>query len=122
MSINQNLSFYTVIDPPNDIVGTPPYRVSSPASAPIAQPPATISEIGDTYAYFSVTERELLALTEAGDTLKEQLEKVLAVRLQLMDGSTHRHEGKTDVVSDIIDQSTGPVGMRAILSNEGNVS
>ena len=90
-------------------------------SASIAQPLTTVSEIGDMYVYFSMTEKELLALTKAGGTLKEQLEKMPAVRLQLADGSTYHHEGKIDAVSGVIDQSTGSVSMRAIFSNEGNV-
>ena len=35
--------------------------------------------IGDMYVYFSMTEKQLLALTKAGGTLKEQLEKMPAV-------------------------------------------
>lgn len=66
------------------------------------------------YVYFSMTEKELLALTKAGGTLKEQLEKMPAVRLQLADGSTYHYEGKIDAVSGVIDQSTGSVSMRAI--------
>ena len=105
----------------NGVVGTFPYRVGSLVSASIAQPLTTVSEIGDMYVYFSMTEKELLALTKAGGTLKEQLEKMPAVRLQLADGSTYHHEGKIDAVSGVIDQSTGSVSMRAIFSNEGNV-
>lgn len=121
VSANQNLSFCTVTSPSNGVVGTFPYRVGSLVSASIAQPLTTVSEIGDMYVYFSMTEKELLALTKAGGTLKEQLEKMPAVRLQLADGSTYHHEGKIDAVSGVIDQSTGSVSMRAIFSNEGNV-
>ena len=121
VSDNQNLSFCTVTSPSNGVVGTFPYRVGSLVSASIAQPLTTVSEIGDMYVYFSMTEKELLALTKAGGTLKEQLEKMPAVRLQLADGSTYHHEGKIDAVSGVIDQSTGSVSMRAIFSNEGNV-
>ena len=120
-SANQNLSFCTVTSPSNGVVGTFPYRVGSLVSASIAQPLTTVSEIGDMYVYFSMTEKELLALTKAGGTLKEQLEKMPAVRLQLADGSTYHHEGKIDAVSGVIDQSTGSVSMRAIFSSEGNV-
>ena len=121
VSANQNLSFCTVTSPSNGVVGTFPYRVGSLVSASIAQPLTTVSEIGDMYVYFSMTEKELLALTKAGGTLKEQLEKMPAVRLQLADGSIYHHEGKIDAVSGVIDQSTGSVSMRAIFSNEGNV-
>ena len=121
ISANQNLAYTRVTSPSDGVAGTIPYRVGSLVSASIAQPLTTVSEIGDMYVYFSMTEKELLALTKAGGTLKEQLEKMPAVRLQLADGSTYHHEGKIDAVSGVIDQSTGSVSMRAIFSNEGNV-
>lgn len=121
VSANQNLSFCTVSSPSNGVVGTFPYRVGSLVNPSVAKPLTTVSEIGDMYVYFSMTEKELLALTKAGGTLKEQLEKMPAVKLQLADGSIYQHEGKIDAVSGVIDQSTGSVSMRAIFSNDGNV-
>ena len=120
-SARQNLGFCTVTSPSDGVVGTFPYRIGSLVSPSVTQPLTTVSEIGEMYVYFSMTEKELLALTKAGGTLKEQLEKMPAVRLQLADGSTYHHEGKIDAVSGVIDQSTGSVSMRAIFSNEGNV-
>lgn len=120
-SAKQNLDFCTVTSPSNGVVGTFPYRVGSLVSASIAQPLTTVSEIGDMYVYFSMTEKELLRLTKAGGTLKEQLEKMPAVKLQLADGSIYEFEGKIDAVSGVIDQSTGSVSMRAIFSNEKNI-
>ena len=68
-----------------------------------------------------MTEKELLGLTRAGGTLKEQLEKMPAVQLRLSDGSMYSAEGKIDAVSGVIDQSTGSVSMRAIFPNDKNV-
>ena len=99
VSANQNLSFCTVTSPSNGVVGT----------------------INDVYVYFSMTEKELLRLTRAGGTLKEQLEKMPAVRLQLSDGTTYQSEGKIDAVSGVIDQSTGSVSMRAVFPNDKNI-
>ncbi|RHJ76825.1 efflux RND transporter periplasmic adaptor subunit [Parabacteroides sp. AM08-6] len=121
ISANQNLSFCTVTSPSDGVVGTFPYRVGSLVSASISQPLTTVSEIGDVYVYFSMTEKELLQLTKAGGTLKEQLEKMPAVQLQLSDGSMLADAGKIDAVSGVIDQSTGSVSMRAIFSNEKNI-
>lgn len=121
ISAEQNLSFCTVTSPSNGVVGTFPYRVGSLVSASISQPLTTVSEIGDVYVYFSMTEKELLGLTRAGGTLKEQLEKMPAVQLRLSDGSMYSAEGKIDAVSGVIDQSTGSVSMRAIFPNDKNV-
>lgn len=121
ISAKQNLDFCTVTSPSDGVIGTFPYRVGSLVSASISDPLTTVSEIGDMYVYFSMTEKELLQLTKAGGTLKEQLEKMPAVKLQLADGSMYEFEGKIDAVSGVIDQTTGSVSMRAIFSNEKNI-
>ena len=60
-SATQNLDFCTVTSPSNGVVGTFPYRVGSLVSPSVAQPLTTVSEIGDMYVYFSMTEKQLLA-------------------------------------------------------------
>ena len=121
VSAKQNLSFCTVTSPSNGVVGTFPYRIGSLVSPSVSQPLTTVSEINDVYVYFSMTEKELLRLTRAGGSLKEQLEKMPAVRLQLSDGTTYQSEGKIDAVSGVIDQSTGSVSMRAVFPNDKNI-
>ena len=121
VSAKQNLDFCTVKSPSDGVTGTFPYRIGALVSASIADPLTTVSEIKDLYVYFSMTEKELLNLTRAGGTLKEQLEKMPAVKLELADGSMYEFEGKIDAVSGVIDQSTGSVSMRAIFPNTKNV-
>ena len=121
VSAKQNLDFCTVTSPSDGVVGTFPYRVGALVSASISDPMTTVSEIGDMYVYFSMTEKDLLNLTRAGGTLKEQLEKMPAVKLQLADGTMYEFEGKIDAVSGVIDQSTGSVSMRAIFPNSKNI-
>jgi len=121
ISANQNLSFCTVKSPSNGVVGTFPYRVGSLVSASISQPLTTVSEIGNVYVYFSMTEKEMLRLTRAEGSLLDQLAKMPAVKLQLADGSMYTEDGKIDAVSGVIDQNTGSVSMRAIFSNKKDV-
>lgn len=117
----QNLDFCTVTSPSDGVIGTFPYRIGALVSPSIAEPLTTVSEIGDMYVYFSMTEKQLLDLTRAGGSLKEQLEKMPAVKLQLADGTMYDEEGKIDAVSGVIDQSTGSVSMRAIFPNKQNI-
>ena len=121
VSAKQNLDFCTVKSPSNGVVGTFPYRIGSLVSPSISSPMTTVSEIGDVYVYFSMTEKELLQLTKAGGTLKEQLDKMPAVQLQLADGTMLDEKGKIDAVSGVIDQSTGSVSMRAIFTNDKKI-
>lgn len=120
-SAKQNLGFCTVTSPSDGVIGTFPYRIGSLVSPSVAEPLTTVSQIGDMYVYFSMTEKQLLNLTRAGGTLKEQLEKMPAVQLQLADGSIYNEKGKIDAVSGVIDQTTGSVSMRAIFPNKQNI-
>ena len=117
----QNLGFCTVTSPSDGVIGTFPYRVGALVSPSVAEPLTTVSQIGDMYVYFSMTEKQLLDLTRAGGTLKEQLEKMPAVQLQLADGTMYADSGRIDAVSGVIDQTTGSVSMRAIFPNKQNV-
>ena len=117
----QNLDFCTVKSPSDGVIGTFPYRIGALVSPSISEPLTTDSEIGDMYVYFSMTEKQLLDLTRAGGTLKEQLEKMPAVKLQLADGTMYDAEGKIDAVSGVIDQTTGSVSMRAIFKYKQNI-
>lgn len=117
----QNLDFCTVKSPSDGVIGTFPYRIGALVSPSVVEPLTTVSEIGDMYVYFSMTEKQLLDLTRAGGTLKEQLEKMPAVKLQLADGTMYDAEGKIDAVSGVIDQTTGSVSMRAIFPNKQNI-
>ena len=117
----QNLGFCTVTSPSDGVIGTFPYRIGALVSPSVAEPLTTVSQIGDMYVYFSLTEKELLSLTKAGGSLKEQLEKMPDVQLELADGSIYAEKGKIDAVSGVIDQTTGSVSMRAIFPNKQNV-
>ena len=114
----QNFGFCTVTSPSDGVIGTFPYRVGALVSASVAQPLTTVSQIGDMYVYFSMTEKQLLALTKAGGTFYYQRVQMPAVKLQLSDGTMYDAEGKIDAVSGVIDQTTGSVSMRAIFPNK----
>ncbi len=119
-SAKQNLGFCTVTSPSDGVIGMIPSRVGAlvgPSGAALT----TVSQIGDMYVYFSMTEKQLLALTKAGGTVKEQIAKMPAVKLQLADGSVYEEEGKIEAVSGVIDQTTGSVSMRALFPNKKNI-
>ncbi|MGP1435423.1 MAG: efflux RND transporter periplasmic adaptor subunit [Phocaeicola sp.] len=118
---DQNLGFCTVTSPSNGVVGTFPYRVGALVGPSIAYPLTTVSEIGDMYVYFSMTEKELLKMTKQGTSLKEELAKLPEVELRLIDGTLYDEKGKIDAVSGVIDQNTGSVSMRAVFPNSKNV-
>ena len=117
----QNLSFTQVKSPSDGVINNIPYRVGALVSPSIATPMTTVSEIDEVYVYFSMTEKELLAMTKSGSTIKEEISKIPTIKLQLIDGSTYDIEGKVDAITGVIDQSTGSVSIRAIFPNKEHV-
>ncbi|WP_294469921.1 efflux RND transporter periplasmic adaptor subunit [uncultured Bacteroides sp.] len=121
ISAKQNLSFTQVTSPSDGVINDIPYRLGALVTPSIATPMTTVSEIDEVYAYFSMTEKDLLAMTKTGGTIKEEIGKIPAIKLQLIDGTEYAIEGKVDAITGVIDQSTGSVTMRALFPNKEHV-
>lgn len=121
ISAKQNLSFTQVTSPSDGVINNIPYRVGALVSPSIATPMTTVSEIDEVYVYFSMTEKDLLAMTKTGGTIKDEISKIPAIKLQLIDGTEYAIEGKVDAITGVIDQSTGSVSMRAIFPNKEHI-
>lgn len=120
-SASDNLRWCTVTSPADGVVGTIPYRVGSLVSASSAEPLTTVSNITNMYVYFSMTEKQLLALTRAQGGVKGALAAMPSVKLKLADGTEFSAMGKVSTVSGVIDPTTGSVQMRATFPNAGHV-
>jgi membrane fusion protein (multidrug efflux system) len=122
VAANQNLSFTEVRSPSDGVINDIPYRIGALVSPTIATPMTTVSDMSEeVYVYFSMTEKDLLAMTREGGTLAEQVAKMPTVKLQLSDGSMYKEEGKIDAVTGVIDQNTGSVSIRALFPNKQHV-
>ena len=120
MAENQ-LAYTSVTSPSDGVVGSIPYRVGSLVSPSVASPLTTVADISEMYAYFSMTERQLLSQIREGGSTKEILEKMPDVQLQLIDGTMYADSGRVETISGVIDQTTGSVTMRALFPNKHNV-
>ncbi len=116
-SAKQNLDFCYVTSPANGVVGDLPYKVGALVSSQSQQPLTTVSDISSMQVYFSMTEKELLAMTKAEGGLDETIKSSPAVKLVLTDGTTYGHDGKIAAISGVIDQATGSVSIRADFPN-----
>ena len=117
----RNLEYTEVTSPSNGIVGQIPYRIGSLVSASSEDPLTTVADNSEMYAYFSMTERQLLTMIREGGSQKEILEKLPKIRLQLIDGSLYPDSGRVETISGVIDPTTGSVSMRAMFPNEHNI-
>ena len=121
VNAKNNLSYTSVTSPSDGVVGSIPYRVGSLVSPSIASPLTTVADISEMYAYFSMTERQLLSQIREGGSIKEILERMPDVQLQLIDGTMYADSGRVETISGVIDQTTGSVTMRALFPNKHNV-
>jgi len=121
VSAKKNLSYTRVTSPSNGVVGSIPFRVGSLVSPTGTTPLTTVSDISEMYAYFSMTERQLLTLTSNGDSPKEIMKKMPDVELKMIDGNLYGQTGKVETMSGVIDQSTGSVGVRAKFPNKRQI-
>ena len=116
-----NLSFCTVTSPANGVIGMLPLKVGALVSPSMADPFTTVSDASQVYAYFSMTEKQLLAMTKSGRGVQEAMREMPAVSLQLADGSAYAQQGRIDAVGGVIDQKTGAVQVRATFPNGDRV-
>lgn len=122
VNAQKNLAYTTVTSPSDGVVGQIPNREGSLASPSSAQPLTTVSDNSQVYAYFSLTEKDLLALSGNGKGSVEAAIKAMpAVQLKLSDGSIYPVEGKVATVSGVIDNNTGSSSVRALFNNPEGV-
>ena len=82
------------------------------------EPLTTVSDNNEVYAYFSLTERDLLSLSDGGKrSLKEAIAAMPKVKLRMADGQIYPLEGTVATVSGVIDNSTGSSSVRALFNN-----
>ncbi len=120
-SAQDNLRWCTVTSPADGVVGSIPYRVGSLVSSQSASALTTVSNISKMHVYFSMTEKQLLALTRETGGVSAALKKMPAVSLVLADGTTYSQTGEISTVSGVIDQTTGSVQMRATFDNASHI-
>jgi membrane fusion protein (multidrug efflux system) len=117
VNAQNDLSYTIVKSPSNGIAGMIPYREGSLVSPNIAVPLTSVSDNSEIYAYFSMTENQMLALARQQGSLHDAISNMPSVELLLSDGSTYSEKGKIDAISGIIEQSTGAISLRATFPN-----
>ena len=121
VNAQRNLEYTEVTSPSDGIVGEIPYRIGSLVSPSMATPMTTVADNSEMFAYFSMTERQLLSMVREGGTTKEILAKLPSIQLQLIDGSIYPDSGRVATISGVIDPTTGSVSMRALFPNSHNI-
>ena len=120
-SARKNLSYTQVTAPVSGYVGSIPNREGTLASPSMQPSLTTISDNSEVFAYFSLTEKDVLALTGGNRSLGAAIAAMPAVQLPLADGSVYPLEGKVATVSGVIDPQTGSASVRARFNNPDGI-
>ena len=121
VNAQKNLAYTVVTSPSDGVVGQIPNREGSLASPSSAQPLTTVSDNSQVYAYFSLTEKDLLNMAGAAKSVDAAIKEMPAVNLRLSDGTIYPLEGKVATVSGVIDNKTGASSVRALFNNPEGV-
>lgn len=110
-----NLSYTILKSPVDGVCGMIPYRIGTLVSPSMEKPLVTVSNMDEMYAYFSITERQLLDMMQQGTPLTGR-----TVKLTLNNGTEYKESGHINAVSGTIDSESGVVRIRvAFLNPEG---
>ncbi len=118
-STDVNLGFSIIKAPISGYIGRIPNRLGALVSSTDSQPLTTLSQVKEIYAYFSLSESEILRINASrpGANLVEKLKSFQDINLLLADGSQYNQSGKIDMMDGQFDLTTGSVTIRASFGN-----
>lgn len=119
-SVQANIGYSVITSPIDGTIGMLPLKVGSLVGPNDPTPLTTVSDTREVYAYFSMNEGEYLNfLSDAeGKTLKEKLDKMLPVELELANGTVYSEKGKIETVSGQINPTSGTIQFRVAFPNK----
>lgn len=115
VSAANNLSFAKVTSPVTGVAGMTSIRVGTLVSASMTEPLISVTDNSKIYAYFSISEKEILNLIRQYGSIEKTIESYPAVSLTLSDGTEYAIKGKIDAISGMVENSV--VRMRAVFDN-----
>lgn len=112
-----NWDYCNIKSPIDGVIGMIPFHIGSLVSSSISEPLASVTNIKDVRAYFSVNEKDYISLSKeikhAADSNN--------INLLLADGTLYSQKGTIDAISGLIETGTGSVTLRAAFSNPDGV-
>lgn len=115
-SSEKNLSYTLVKAPASGVVGTIDNKEGSLVTPQTLL--TMLSNNGEMEAYFSMTEKEILALTDNGRrSMTQVLDSLPAVQLKLANGEIYSQPGRIISISGVLDPATGSATVKAAFAN-----
>jgi len=114
-SAKEALSFCYVKSPARGVVGTLPFKKGTLVSG--SNVLTHVADISQMEVYFSLTEKDALALSKGENGERGAIDAFPPVKLQLADGTIYGNEGRVTAISGVIDRTTGSVQLKALFPN-----
>jgi membrane fusion protein (multidrug efflux system) len=114
-----NVGYTTLRSPITGVMGSIPYKIGDLISSTTSTPLTSLSRIDQVFAYFALSEKQLLNLSNRvpGATLQDKLDHLPMVSLVLADGSQYPQKGKLETASGFVSTGTGTVSLKAQFVN-----
>jgi membrane fusion protein (multidrug efflux system) len=114
-----NVGYTTLRSPITGVMGSIPYKIGDLISSTTSTPLTSLSRIDQVFAYFALSEKQLLNLSNRvpGATLQDKLDHLPQVSLVLADGSQYPQKGRLMTASGFISTGTGTVSLKAQFVN-----
>lgn len=114
-----NVGYTTLRSPITGVMGTIPYKIGDLISSTTSNPLTSLARIDQVYAYFALSEKQLLNLSNRvpGATLQDKLDHLPQVLLVLADGTQYSQKGKLETASGMINTAAGTVSLKAQFVN-----
>lgn len=117
LNARNNLGYTTVKSPVDGVASMIPYREGALVNSSISKPLVTVVDDHEVYAYFSMTENQVLDLIQQYGSTETFIRQAPEVELKLSNGTLYPVKGHIDAVSGTIDATTGAVSLRATFAN-----
>lgn len=117
VNARNDLSYTEVKSPVDGVASMIPYRVGALVNSSIAEPLVTVSDDTEVYAYFSMSENQILDLLQQYGSLQKAKEQMPEVSLLMSNGTAYKQTGRIDAISGTVDDGTGAVSLRATFAN-----
>lgn len=117
VNARNNLSYTVVKSPVDGSASMIPYHVGALVNSNISEPLVTVADDREMYAYFSITENQVISLIEQYGSMADFIRQSPEVELLLSNGKKYAHKGRIDAVSGTVERSTGAVTLRATFPN-----
>ena len=106
-SARNNLSYTVITSPVDGVASMIPYRIGALVNSSIAKPLVSVTNNNQMYAYFSLSEPQLLSMAENYGSIDDFIEHRSQLDFIMSNGSDYKYKGELDAISGTIDRETG---------------